>query len=90
MGCLEMGDLSQPLEDEGMPELPVASNSTELARPARSPELDEILASVVADPEAWLAAPSAQLGGRRPADLIGTAEEPKIVQLLQAVDQGLF
>jgi uncharacterized protein (DUF2384 family) len=59
-------------------------------RPCRSDALDELLVSVVDDPKIWLSTPSAQLGGRKPGDLIGTDEEVNVVSLLRAVDQGLF
>lgn len=58
--------------------------------PVPSRDLDALLAAVVDDPERWLSTPSAQFGGRRPIDLVGTEEEVKIVDLLHAVDQGLF
>jgi hypothetical protein len=58
--------------------------------PARSPELDALLAAVVEHPESWMSTPSVQFGGRRPADLVGTEEEFKIFDILHAVDQGLF
>jgi hypothetical protein len=59
-------------------------------QPLRSVSVHELVDAVVANPEAWLSMPSAQFGGRRPSDLIGTEEEHKIVDLLLAVDQGLF
>jgi hypothetical protein len=37
-----------------------------------------------------MATPNRQFGGRKPSDLVGTAEETKIFDLLHAVDQGLF
>jgi Antitoxin Xre/MbcA/ParS C-terminal toxin-binding domain len=58
--------------------------------PARSPELDALLADVVEHPETWMSTPSVQFGGRRPIDLVGTEEEVKIFDILHAVDQGLF
>jgi hypothetical protein len=45
---------------------------------------------VLQDPRGWLEAENSQFGGRRPIDLIGTAEEVKVYNLLNAVDQGLF
>lgn len=53
-------------------------------------DLKELLGLVVDNPDLWLASPNRQLGGRKPAELIGTAEESKVIRLLQAVDQGLF
>ena len=70
-----------------MPELKSGSTA---AQPIKSAELRELLETVLDDPESWLSAPSVQFGGRKPRDLIGTAEEPKIFDLLNAVDQGLF
>jgi Protein of unknown function (DUF2384) len=58
--------------------------------PARSPELDELLTTVVDNPEIWMSTPSIQFGGRRPSELVGTEEEFKIFDVLHAVDQGLF
>ena len=66
----------------------VSSNDTIIT--TKSLSLDQLLGTVLDNPEAWLSMPSAQFGGRRPADLIGTEEEQKIVDLLLAVDQGLF
>lgn len=78
------------LKDEVMPEISEIPKAVVPPSPDRPDTLAELLAVVVDDPETWLATPSAQLGGRRPADLIGTEEELKVVSLLQAVDQGLF
>jgi hypothetical protein len=64
---------------------PVASGTSELA-----PELSKLLASIVDKPEIWMKTPSAQFGGRRPIELVGTEEEFKIFDILHAVDQGLF
>jgi Protein of unknown function (DUF2384) len=58
--------------------------------PARSPELNALVADVVEHPDTWMSTPSAQFGGRRPIDLVGTDEEFKIFNILHAVDQGLF
>jgi hypothetical protein len=60
------------------------------AQPIKSADLLELLQTVIDDPEKWLSTPSVQFGGRKPRDLVGTAEEPKIFDLLHAVDQGLF
>lgn len=30
------------------------------------------------------------IGGRKPADLVGTPEEQKLIDVLKALDQGLF
>ena len=59
-------------------------------RPSPSSNLAALLAMVLDQPEKWMATPNHQFGGRKPSDLVGTAEETKIFDLLQAVDQGLF
>ena len=71
---------------------PVSEPSAVLTdnHPVRSHELDSLLADVVEHPEIWMSTPSVQLGGRRPIDLVGTEEESKILDILHAVDQGLF
>ena len=56
----------------------------------RSAELEALLSTVLQEPGAWLATPSIQFGGRAPGELIGTDEEDKVVDLLHAVDLGLF
>ena len=59
-------------------------------RPSTSSDLAALLAMVLDQPDKWMATPNHQFGGRKPGDLVGTAEETKIFDLLQAVDQGLF
>jgi hypothetical protein len=73
-----------------MPEISEIPSALDTPPSSWPDSLGELLAAVVDDPETWLSTPSAQLGGRKPADLIGTDEEVKVVSLLQAVDQGLF
>lgn len=41
-------------------------------------------------PGAWLSAPHPMLGGRRPNELVGTAEEFRVRNLLIALGQGLY
>lgn len=50
----------------------------------------ELAADVLDDPGPWLRAPNAQLGDRRPIDLVGTEEEFRVANLLVAIDQSLF
>jgi hypothetical protein len=69
---------------------PSSSVGTPTKRRPRSAKLTALLKAVLDQPEKWMAAPSMQLGGRRPADLVGTDEEVKIFDILNAVDQGLF
>jgi uncharacterized protein (DUF2384 family) len=77
-------------KDKLMPGSKLGSAVSPAGRPIRSTELVQLLNTVVDDPEKWLATPSVQFGGRKPDDLVGTAEESKIFDLLYAVDQGLF
>ncbi len=76
------------LMDEDIPEL--QDRPTDLDGPWPYERLDRLIRTVVDHPDRWLETPSEQLGWRKPGDLIGTAEEGKLVSLLQAVDQGLF
>ena len=57
--------------------------------PARSAELEELLDEVVMHPEAWMATPNVQFGGRRPNDLVNTKEEINIISILTAVKYGM-
>ena len=50
----------------------------------------ELASDVLKEPASWLRTPNPQLGDRAPIDLIGTDEEFKVYNLLNAVDQGLF
>jgi uncharacterized protein (DUF2384 family) len=59
-------------------------------RPSPPSNLAALLSRVLEQPDKWMATPNHQFGGRKPSDLVGTAEEAKILDLLQAVDQGLF
>jgi hypothetical protein len=76
--------------EDRMPERREVPVTVDADRIACSDRLNELLHAVVDDPKTWLATPSEQLGWRKPAELIGTDEEAKVVSLLQAVDQGLF
>ena len=55
-----------------MPEITESPDALATSPRIQPEALDEPLATVVDDPEDWLSAPSAQLGWRKPADLIGT------------------
>ena len=82
--------LTDLFKDEPMPRSKTVSSATAPLKRQPSPEFRELLTAVVDNPEAWLSTPSVQFGGRRPGDLIGSDEEEKIVDLLRAVEQGLF
>ena len=58
--------------------------------PLDQPDVISLAADVVADSEAWLNTPNAQLGDRAPVSLLGSAEQQKVYDLLFAIDQGLF
>jgi uncharacterized protein (DUF2384 family) len=69
---------------------PDSSADAPTKRRPRSAKLTALLKAVLDQPEKWMSTPSMQLGGRRPADLVGTDEGVKIFDILNAVDQGLF
>jgi Protein of unknown function (DUF2384) len=67
-----------------------SSTAVKADRPSPTSNLAALLAVVLDQPDKWMATPNHQFGGRKPSDLVGTAEETKIFDLLHAVDQGLF
>jgi hypothetical protein len=67
-----------------------SSTAVKPDRPSASSNLAALLAAVLDQPDKWMATANHQFGGRKPSDLVGTAEETKIFDLLQAVDHGLF
>jgi hypothetical protein len=81
---------SKNTKDQPMPATTATSTTEDFDQPVRSTELDKLLIGVVDNPGAWLSTPSIHFGGRRPLDLVGTNEEYKLIDLLQAVDHGLF
>ena len=88
--CAPSEEIPETFKDEPMPESSSVSWTETSGQLEVSPELRELLYEVVDDPQKWLSTPSMQFGGRRPGDLVGTDEEPKIFDLLHAVEQGLF
>ena len=58
--------------------------------PERRRTVLELASDVLENPGEWLRTQNSQLGDRKPIDLIGTNEEEKVFNLLNAVDQGLF
>jgi uncharacterized protein (DUF2384 family) len=62
-------------------------NTASVAQPRSALELAN---DVMENPELWLRTANPQLGDRSPIDLIGTSEEFRVHNLLNAVDQGLF
>ena len=57
--------------------------------PGEDKDIRKEVAGVVADPDDWLASPNDQLGGQRPADLIGTDREQHVRDLLRAIKHGM-
>ena len=53
--------------------MPQLKSNSRAVRPIKSAELLALLQAVVDNPERWLSTPSAQFGGRKPQDLVGTA-----------------
>lgn len=81
---------SSPHEAERA-ELATAEGEGEgVASPRRRRSALELASDVLESPAAWLKTPNPQLGDRAPIDLIGTDEEFRVYNLLNAVDQGLF
>ncbi len=87
---LKKSETNKTFQDEPMAEPPTVTTTEEVDQPARSAALDKLLTEVVNKPDEWLSTPSVHFGGRRPLDLVGTDEEYKLLDLLQAVNQGLF
>lgn len=72
-------------------ELQVAEDEGQTtALPRRKRTALELASDVLENPGSWLRQPNSQLGDRPPIELIGTDEEFKVYNLLNAVDQGLF
>jgi hypothetical protein len=51
-------------------------------------DIDTLIREVVPDPDTWKGTPNPSLGGYRPADLIGTPQEPILRNLLRAAKHG--
>ena len=75
---------------ESLPRLPTGHEPDGRAAVVHHPTLQELIDSVVQKPEIWLNTPHPHLGDRKPAELIGTDEEYKVYNILNAVAQGLF
>jgi len=84
------GVTNKTFKDEPMTEPTITATAESTDQRARSSDFNKLLIALVDHPEAWLSTPSAHFGGRKPRDLVGTDEEYKLFDLLQAVDQGLF
>lgn len=59
----------------------------------RDPDLDSDLKALVAEvvdkPDSWLDTPNDQLGGEKPRDLVGTAREIAVRDLVRAIKIGM-
>lgn len=54
------------------------------------PALLKEVGQVTNDPEGWMRQPNFQFEGRRPVDLLGTPDEPRILRIIKAAQQGFF
>jgi aminoglycoside N3'-acetyltransferase len=66
-----------------------AASSRQKLCPDEKQDLRAEAAEVVADSDRWLERPHELLGGRKPADFIGTADEPLLRDLLRALKHGM-
>jgi len=55
-----------------------------------SPSIEDLVRELVDEPDKWLDTENAQLGGEKPRDLAGTAKEPVLRNLLEAIKHGSF
>lgn len=62
-----------------------------LVEPEPPATLDQLAREVLGtNSTLWFQTPNPNFGGRKPEDLVGSDEEQKVVNLLKAVDLGLF
>jgi DNA-binding transcriptional ArsR family regulator len=54
------------------------------------PGLLDDLRGFVDDPEGWFRTPNAEFEGRKPVDLLGTADEPRLRNRIAAAKLGMF
>jgi len=54
------------------------------------PSLLEDLGEMVEDPKAWFNTPNDAFGGRKPLDLLGTSDESRLRNRIQAAKLGMF
>jgi hypothetical protein len=59
-------------------------------RSAPTSSLAALLETVLDQPDKWLATPNHQFGAGKPGELVGTADEVRILDVLRAVHQGFF
>lgn len=64
-----------------------------LDSPQSANELRSEIADVVLDPDRWIKTPNDQLGGRKPIDLVNSADEAerqRLRDLIEAIKHGMF
>jgi hypothetical protein len=54
------------------------------------PSVEDLVRELVDEPDQWLDTKNDQLGGEKPRDLVGTAKEPVLRNLLEAIKYGSF
>jgi uncharacterized protein (DUF2384 family) len=57
--------------------------------PGEKEDIHQEIKTLIAEPATWLDTPNDQLGGQKPRDLIGTAREAVLRDLLRAIKYGL-
>ncbi len=55
-----------------------------------STSIEDLVRDLVAEPDKWLDTENAELGGEKPRKLMGTAKEPVLRNLLDAIKYGSF
>ena len=73
----------QPTADKRAP-------SVDRSGPNVADDIESEIGEVVADPATWLDTPNSQFGERKPRELIGTSEENKLRNYVNAIKYGLF
>lgn len=56
-------------------------------------DLRDEIADVILDPDLWIETPNDQLGGRKPIDLVNSADEAerqRVRDLIEAIKHGMF
>jgi hypothetical protein len=54
------------------------------------PSVEDLARELIAEPDKWLDTENDQLGGAKPRELVGTAKEPVVRNLLEAIKYGSF
>jgi hypothetical protein len=60
------------------------------SQPQIDPGLLDDVRGFVDDPEGWFHTPNAEFGGRRPVDLLGTPDEPRLRNRIAGAKLGMF